>query len=128
MYCSQCGTKLEEGTAFCPSCGASTNAAVSSKQAEGTKPELIPTPLFMPRKTTDGAGIAAVIVGAIGLVLAWLVALLGYICGGVALACALSSRSKLGSSATSTLGIVFGSVTLAFSLINSILGVILMLM
>ena len=41
MYCSNCGTELREGTAFCPNCGqpvnnAQQNGARQDKEPEGT--------------------------------------------------------------------------------------------
>ena len=46
MFCSNCGTKLEENTAFCPSCGTAVKSDSSAQpdQAASPNPTVLPTP------------------------------------------------------------------------------------
>ena len=40
-FCGNCGTKVEEGIKFCPSCGAAMNAGASTVQSQPVQPQPI---------------------------------------------------------------------------------------
>lgn len=71
--------------------------------------------------------IASIVLGAVGLVLAWLLAILGYILGGIGLALGLVAMSKCRYDKKCLVGVILSAITLGFALTNSILGVMLVL-
>jgi hypothetical protein len=76
-------------------------------------------------KDTSGLATAALVLGIIGLLGAWLLALIGYVLGILAIVFGVKGRSS-SKAKLATAGIVLGAVTLLFACVNSILGVILM--
>ena len=104
---------------FCPACGAATgNANYASNGYNNREPQ---------SNTSSGLSVASTVLGAIGIILAWLIALLGYIFGGAGLALALVARGKAGESKLWVAGLTLSIITLSFALINSILGVLIVL-
>lgn len=89
-----------------------------------TQPSLYPA---QPKPSMGGAGIASIIVGAIGILIGWfLLALLGYIFGGVALGLSIADKKKSGAQGIHA-GMIVAIVCLAGTLVNSIIGVIMAL-
>lgn len=109
MFCLQCGKEFENGAEYCPNCG----AQIAQAQA--------------PVQNNSGSqGIRAIVFGGLGIILAWVIALLGYVCGGVGLGLGVVALRK-NDKVKGIVGIVLSSITLLCALINSVLGVLITL-
>ena len=108
MFCLQCGKEIENTSVQCPYCGAEVQRTTATAQEK-----------------TGSQGVLAIVFGAIGMILAWVIALLGYACGAAGLSMGLMALKKK-DKIKGVIGIVLSSITFLFSVINSILGVILM--
>ena len=115
MFCLKCGKEIENGATMCPYCNSATENAVdaSSFASNTTQP------------STSGLGVAAIVTGALGIVMGILIALLGYVFGGAGLAMSIIERSKNGFSKQAVAGTVVSIVALVVSLLNSILGIMM---
>ena len=71
--------------------------------------------------------IISIVLGAVGIPLAWLLAILGYALGGTGLALAIITMKKDVFATKPKVGLILSIITLACSVINSILGIIIML-
>ena len=67
------------------------------------------------------------ILGALGILWAWLLAILGWTLGGVGLALALLGRNKNKFEKTCKTGLILSAVALGCSFISSLLGMLLMM-
>lgn len=76
-------------------------------------------------KSANGLGKASIALGIIGCVMAWLLAILGYIFGGTSLALALVARNKNQCSQVAKKGLVISIIAFVCSVLSSIIGVIL---
>lgn len=68
MFCSQCGTRAEDGAKFCGACGKQLNAGVQAKQ--GAAPPVVVQPIVVQHAPVARKGTPtwlAVILGAAGL-------------------------------------------------------------
>ena len=108
MFCLQCGKEIENTSVQCPYCGAEVQRTTPTAQEK-----------------TGSQGVLAIVFGALGMLLAWVIALLGYACGAAGLSMGLMALKKK-DKIKGVIGIVLSSITFLFSVINSILGVILM--
>ncbi len=110
-YCETCGKELADDAVVCTGCG----VAVPEKTANAAS------------APSSSLSIVSIVLGAIGIPFAWLIALFGYALGGASLACGITAAKRQKGDAKAKVGIVLGIATLVCSLINSILGVIMML-
>lgn len=118
MFCLKCGQQIEDTAMACPYCGCPTENSSDKVDTGVIDPSV---------KSAEGLGLAAVVTGAIGILMAWLIALLGYIFGGVALALALVSKNHNPNCGKAKTGMILAIITLACSVVNSILGILIML-
>ncbi len=109
MFCLQCGREVENGVVYCPNCG----AQLTHNQ----------TPV---REKSTVQSILSIIFGGLGIILAWVFALFGYALGGVGLGLGLAAIRK-NDKTKGIIGIVLSSITLLFSVINSVMGVLIVL-
>ena len=100
-YCSKCGKELRDEAVFCPGCG----CAVSSTTQNGYAP-------------VQESSKAAVVLGIIGIVFAWLFALVGHITSIIGIVLGIKEYRNSGKMAGLTLSII-GEVCAIFS---SIIG------
>ena len=120
MFCLKCGKEIPDSSVSCPFCGCPTENSgekINASMVNGTS-----------AANGDGLGTAAIALGVIGAILAFLIALLGYIFGGTALALALVGRSRDKNSKKCFAGVISAIVALGCSLLSSIIGVMLMTM
>lgn len=109
MFCSRCGKEIDNKSEQCPYCNALIENNVSAQNNANGK-----------------SGLISLILGSIGLLMAWVVALFGYALGGVGLAFGIKAL-KNEKEAKGIIGFIFSIVTLIFAVINSILGLMIML-
>lgn len=120
-FCQKCGKELNDDAIVCIGCGC---AVTPSPTQSNTSANTLPTP----GTSTGGAmGIASIVVGAVGIPFAWLIALLGYIFGGAGLVLAIFAMKNDPFSSKGKIGLILSIITLVSSVINSILGVIIMM-
>ena len=119
MFCTKCGKEIDNDAVVCPYCNSATSEAATDVSTQQ---------VVTPQPASNGMGIASIVLGALGIVFGLLIALLGYIFGGAGLALAITARNKNGASTLTTVGMVVSIFTLALSLVNSILGIILALL
>lgn len=121
MYCLKCGKEIEDSAMACPYCGSATeNAPVSVVN------NVIPDSDNEAVKSAENMANIGMIVGVVGAILAWIFALLGYVCGGVALGLAFVAKGKNSACPKIKNAMIAGGVALACSVISSIIGVALM--
>lgn len=70
MYCEKCGTQLEEGTSFCPNCGASVapeqNYTQADYQQQQYQQQQYQQPVGAPKSKT-AAGLLGIFLGGLGI-------------------------------------------------------------
>ena len=116
MFCPKCGSQIEENATVCPTCGHQV-VPFNSSTPGGSR--------NVYSSIDNGQSVTAIILGAIGLIAAWLIALAGYILGGIALTKALKVLKYDKSSPKAIVGLILAIVTLVFSLVNSVLGILI---
>lgn len=116
MFCPKCGSQIEDNATVCPNCGHQVDSFNSSTPS-GSRDVY--------SSVDNGQSVTAIILGAIGLIAAWLIALAGYILGGIALTKALKVLKYDKSSPKAIVGLILAIVTLVFSLVNSVLGILI---
>ena len=118
MYCLKCGKEIDDSSITCPFCGCATENAGIPIDSHTVDDSL---------KSADGLGTSAMVIGGIGIIVAWLLAILGYIVGGAGIAVALYARSKCKESNKAKKGLIISVVALGCAVINSIIGAMMML-
>lgn len=104
MYCSKCGKEMEDGATFCSGCGT----------------PLQPVSNETPKQESLGLGIAALVLGIVGL-LAWIIPIIGLPVGVVALILGIMGLMK-SNKGMSIAGIVLGIICLVLTIINGAIG------
>ncbi|MFV1990799.1 MAG: hypothetical protein ACC652_08690, partial [Acidimicrobiales bacterium] len=120
-FCTSCGTKLAEGAEHCGNCGSAldTAAAEPSQPSFLAQPEQTPYPV---QESKNGLALAAMILGIVGLVLFWTIAL-GVILGALALIFGLIGRKRAKAApgnvnaGKALAGIILGAGAIAASLL-----------
>ena len=133
-FCQKCGKELHDDAVVCMGCG----CAVSSSQAQSTSQSVstanksyesqIPTmdyDFYHDYTVANTLGIISIILGAVGIAIAWVLAILGYLFGGAGLTLAIISINKGYFSTKGKVGLVLSIITLSCSLVNSLIGFIL---
>ena len=119
-FCKHCGKEIESTATTCPYCGGFC-------QVEAPAPVQVNTPASFNQNnevaSNSGLKKASIVLGAIGIVMAWLLAILGYLFGGAALAMAIVAKNKGGEDAKPAL--IVSVIALVCSVISSIIGIIL---
>lgn len=118
MYCLKCGKEIEDSAMNCPFCGSATeNAGVPVMNVSSDNEAA---------KSAESMANIGFIVGIVGAILAWIFALLGYVCGGVALGLAFVAKGKDASCPKLKNAMIAGGVALACSVVSSIIGMALL--
>ena len=115
MVCFNCGNEINDNTTVCPFCGYSVENAGGVVETEAVDPSV---------KSAKIMGLIAIVLGSMGILGAWLLAIIGWIFGIVGLILAIVGKIKNKRSVVCVIGIVLSSVTLVCSFINSMLGMI----
>ena len=118
MFCLKCGKEIDNNAMRCPYCNCPTENAGEAIDTNTIDPSM---------KSAKSFGIAAIVLGGMGILWAWLIAIFGWILGGVGLALALVGRNKNQFEKTCKIGLILSAITLGFSLINSVIGMLLMM-
>ena len=123
MFCTKCGSKTPNNAAYCSACG--SPLADAPETAAWVSPEPYSS-AFSPEMQGQGTPSTKVVVlSTIGLIFAFLLPLVTYICSVIGLVFA-SGEIASGKTAKTTYRTI-NIVALVIAGINSILGVILML-
>lgn len=117
MFCLKCGKEIDDAALSCPFCGCATENAGIPIDSHVVDDSL---------KSADGLGTVAIALGIIGIVIAWLLAILGYIAAGAGVGVALYAKSKNKSSDKAKKGLILSIVAFACSITSSIIGIIIM--
>ena len=72
----------------------------------------------------SGLSTVSIVLGGIGIVMAWLLAILGYLFGGAGLALAIVSKNKEPGDSKAKIGLFISIAALVCSLVSSIIGII----
>ncbi|MBQ2704950.1 MAG: hypothetical protein IJF58_05325 [Clostridia bacterium] len=117
MYCLKCGQQIEDTAMNCPYCGCATeNAGVDSLDFVSEENA----------KSAHTLSMVSIVLGGVGIIIAWLFALFGYIFGGVALAIAFAAKGKNANEKKVDIAIIISALTLGCSVLNSIIGMSMM--
>ena len=116
MFCLKCGKEIDNNAMRCPYCDCPTENAGEAIDTTTIDPSI---------KSAKTFGITAIILGALGIPWAWLLAILGWILGGVGLALALVGINKNKLEKTCKIGLVLSAVTLGCSFVSSLIGMFL---
>ena len=120
-FCEKCGKELLDDAVVCMGCGCSVPKTATPA------PKNSAAPAEKESKTSSPVASAGVVIGIIGIIAAWLIALLGYMFGGAGLICAIVAKKKnpMDKKAKTALGLSL--IALGCSIINSIIGVMIMM-
>ena len=118
MFCLKCGKEIDNNAMRCPYCGCPTENAGAPIEADIIDPAI---------KSANSLGITSIILGALGILWAWLIALFGWILGGVGLALSLVGRNKSKCAKKCKIGTILSAIALGCSFINSLIGILIMM-
>ncbi len=115
MFCTKCGQQVDDRATICPYCGSPMeNAEASNTPPVDTPPTY--TPPAPPAAPSKGLGIASIILGACGIVLAFVSALLGELLATPGLVLAIIGKVKK-SGPTANIGLVLSIIGLVVATI-----------
>ncbi len=118
MFCLKCGKEIDNNAMRCPYCDCPTENSGDTINITTVEPST---------KSAKSFGITAIVLGALGILWAWLLAIFGWILGGVGLALALVGRNNNKLENTCKIGIILSAVALGCSFVSSLLGLIIMM-
>ena len=118
MFCLKCGKEIDDSAMSCPYCNCPTENAGTSVNSDIIDPSA---------QSADNFGLTSIVLGAIGIAMAWLIAIIGWICGGAGLAVALVGRNKNPFSQKAKTGVILSAVALGCSFISSLIGMLMMM-
>ena len=118
MFCLKCGKEIDNNAMRCPYCDCPTENAGEAIDTTTIDPSI---------KSAKSFGITAIILGALGILWAWLLAIFGWILSGVGLALALVGRNKNKFEKTCKIGLILSAVALGCSFISSLIGILLVM-
>ena len=118
MFCLKCGKEIDNNAMRCPYCDCPTENAAGGIETDMIDPSI---------KSANSLGITSIILGALGMLWAWLLAILGWILGGVGLALALVGRNKNKFAKKCKIGIILSAIALGFSFISSLIGILILM-
>ena len=130
-FCQKCGKELHDDAVICIGCGCAVPSSQSQSTTQapntGSQQPATNSTIYSYDTTINTMSIISIILGAVGIPLAWLLAILGYALGGTGLALAIITMKKDVFATKPKVGLILSIITLACSVINSILGMIIML-
>lgn len=118
MFCLKCGKEIDNSAMKCPYCDCPT---------ENSGNLIVDTDVNTVKNSGESMGIIGIVVGACGIVFAWLFALIGWICGGAGLAVSLIGNHKEKGNQKCKIGTVVSAIALVCSFASSLIGVLLMI-
>lgn len=125
-FCEKCGKELLDDAVVCMGCGCAVGTTEAPVQGSAEALSAERNENVIPAEKSSSA-IVGIVLGLVGIVGAWLIALLGYILGGIALGLSISAKKKAPNNGTATAGIVIACIALVCAVINSILGIAMMM-
>lgn len=118
MFCLKCGKEIDDDAMRCPFCNCPTENAGEAIDTNVIDPTV---------KSANSLGITSIILGGLGILWAWLLAILGWILGGAGLAVSLIGRNKNKFVKTCKIGIIVSAIALGCSFISSLIGMLIMM-
>ena len=124
LYCSVCGNPLPDGATFCTGCGCVISGVVHDVNAYGNAnpnaynyytPSYV-QPTYAPKKIQ-----VSLILGILGIIFAWLFALIGHIVSIVGIVIGVKEYNETHSS----VGLVLSIIGEACAILSSAMGVII---
>ena len=119
MYCSNCGTKIEEGNTFCTNCGQNIDGTPPQEPIQNNNPQTGNNP--SQNSPVQGTAVASLIIGVIAVTLSFIISLfvlplsiMGFVLG-------ISCKQKSGAK---TAGIILNSVSVLIGIIVLIIYVL----
>lgn len=117
MYCLKCGKEIENSVKTCPYCGCVTeNSEIDTQVSLDQNNE---------NASTNALATAGIVLGIIGIVMAWLLAFIGYAVSTGALVVALVAKSKNKTDKKAKTAFILSLIAFGCCIISSIIGVIL---
>ena len=118
MYCLKCGKEIANDVKTCPFCGCVTeNAEIDANVSLEQNNE---------NASNNTLATTGIVLAVIGIVMAWILAFIGYAISTGALVVALVARSKNKANKKANLAFILSLVAFACCIISSIVGVIMM--
>lgn len=114
MFCNNCGSQVEEGTAFCPNCGAATNPApAANTTVSGTSNGMATAALV--------CGIFSLVIGVIGSIMfgVW-GAVVALVLGIVAVVLGVNAKKTTNNDSKASAGFICGLIGLIVSVFFAI--------
>lgn len=118
MFCLKCGKEIADDAMRCPFCDCPTENAGEMVDTTAIDPTV---------KTAKSFGITAIILGALGILWAWLLAIFGWGLSGAGLVVGLVGRNKNKYVTSCKVGIILSSIGIACSFISSLIGMLIMM-
>ena len=118
MFCLKCGKQIDDSAIKCPYCDCPTENAGDAINTDVLDPSI---------KSSKSFGIAAIVLGALGILWAILFAIFGWIFGGTGLALGLVGRNKNKFEKTCKIGTILSAIALGCAFINSLIGFLMMM-
>ena len=114
MYCSNCGTKIEEGNTFCTNCGQNIDGTPPQETTQNNNPQTGDnTPQNNP---IQGTAVASLIIGVISITLSFIISLfvlplsiMGFVLG---ISCKQKSGPKIAGIIRNSLSVLIGIIVL----------------
>ena len=116
MFCSYCGSKLDDGAVVCPNCGAKTGANPQTTTPSTTTPPPVATaqPVYEPPKDKSNT------IAIVGFIMSFFVPIAGLICSIIGFNKA--KKEGLDHQGLALAGIILSALSLAGSIISTIIG------
>lgn len=118
MFCLKCGKEIADDAMKCPYCDCPTENAGTTIDTSSIDPTI---------KSADSMGLIGIVTGSIGILFAWLFALIGWILGGTGLALSLVGKNKNPGSSKCRIALIVSIIALVCSFASSLIGALMML-
>lgn len=118
MFCLKCGKEIDDNAMVCPYCNCPTENAGATIDTSTIDPSI---------KSADSMGLISIVLGSIGILFAWLIALIGWILAGTGLALSLVGKNKNPNSSKCRVALILSIIALVCSFASSLIGVLIML-
>jgi len=120
MFCSKCGKELEQDAKFCPACGTNLDQEAQANESQIHQHEAGPSGETSPKGAT-----AALVCGIIGIVMSFIIPLVGLILSLVAISQGIKAN-KVSKTGIATAGYIMGIAGIILSIIMWVLSAVML--